>query len=53
MPVGGTETIIAWKFKGLSYKIIKSPTGTDKSVSPKLKWLHNSKIAVEFNGSYL
>ena len=39
MSVGHTESIIAWKYKNLSNKIIKLPTASNNSFSPKLKWL--------------
>ena len=48
MTTGDTETISAWKSKGLSGKSIKPRTTSSTSVAPKLKWIHNSKIAVEF-----
>ena len=52
MPVSLTETIIAWKSKGLSNEIIKPPTLANYSLSPKLK-RHNSKMRVEFKRSCL
>ena len=44
MPDVDTETIIVWKPK----ESIKSPTTPGNSLAPKLKWVYNSKIAVEF-----
>ena len=44
----GTETIIAWKSKGLSTENIKTLTAPDNSIAPEL-----SKIAVKFNGGCL
>ena len=52
-PAGDTEIIIVWKSKGLSNEIVKPPTAPSNSLTPKLKRIHNSKIAVEFHGSYL
>ena len=48
MTTGDTETIIAWKSKGLSGRSIKPRATSSNSLAPKLKWIHNSKIAVEF-----
>ena len=48
MTTGDTETIIAWKSKGLSGKSIKPRNTSSNSLTPKLKWIRNSKIAVEF-----
>ena len=39
MPTGDTETIMAWKSKGVSDESIMFP-------APKLKWFSNSKIEV-------
>ena len=47
MPTGHTETIIAWKAKKLSYESIKPKTSPGNSLAPKLRWIHNSKTAVE------
>ena len=53
MPTGYSETITAWKSKGLSDERIKPTTTRGKSLAPKLKWIHNSKIAVKFKESCL
>ena len=53
MPTGYSETIIAWKSKGLSDERTKPTTTRRKSLAPKLKWIHNSKTAVKFKGSCL
>ena len=37
----------------MSNEIVKPPTAPSNSLTPKLKRIHNSKIAVEFHGSYL
>ena len=52
MSVGLKETILTWQSKGLSNETIRPPTTSNNSLSPKLK-LGNSKIRVEFKGSYL
>ena len=46
IPTGDIETIIAWKFKELSDESIKPPTTPGNSLTPKLKCIHNLKIAV-------
>lgn len=51
MPIGNTETIIAWKSKRLSDESIKSHATSGKSLGLKLKWIHNSRIVVERIGS--
>ena len=48
MPNGDTETVLAWKFKGLSDKCIKPRTTSNNTLAPKLKWIQNSKISVDF-----
>ena len=53
MPTGNTKTIVAWKSKELSEESIKAPITPVNNVAPKLKWIHDSKIAVEFKGSCL
>ena len=53
MPTSDTETITAWKSKGLSEESIKPTTTPDNSLASKLKWIHNSKIRVEFKGTCL
>ena len=51
VPVALKETTLAWQSKGLS-NTIRPPTTSNNSLSPKLK-LRNTKIRVEFKGSYL
>ena len=53
MPTRDTETITAWKSKGMSDESIKLPTTPSNSVASKLKRIHNSIWAVEFKGSWL
>ena len=56
MPTGDTNTNIVWNSKGLSGGSINPLTTDNNSLAPKLnrkKWIHNSKIAVEFEGSFL
>ena len=50
--VGLAETIVAWASNGLSNAKIRSPTTSNDSLSPKLKWC-NSKIRVKFKFSCL
>lgn len=52
-PIYNIFTIIAWKLKGLSDETIMPPTAPANILAPKLKWFHNSKIAVKLNGSCL
>ena len=40
-----------WICKRLAQEKIKPPTTLDNSPAPKLKWMHNLKTAVEFEGS--
>ena len=42
---------LAWKSVGLPKESIKPPTTSDNSLAPKLTFIHNLKIAVEFKGS--
>ena len=42
--VGDTETIVAWKSKGLPDEIVNLPAASGNSLAPKLKWINNSKI---------
>ena len=52
MPAGLTEIIIAWQPKRLPNEKVRSPTSSNNSLAPKLKW-HNSNIRIEFKGSCL
>ena len=52
-PAEHIKTIIAWKSKRLSNKSIKTVAISGNSFASKLKWINNSKITVEFNGSWL
>ena len=52
MPTNYNETTIAWKSKGLLDESIKLLATQHKSVAPKLKWIYNSRNAVEFKGSF-
>ena len=53
MPTGDIETITARKSKGLSEKSITPSTTPSNSLASKVKWIHNSKMAVEFIGTCL
>ena len=44
-----TETVIE-KSKQLSEETIKPPTTPGNCFDPKLKWIYDLKIAVEFKG---
>ena len=44
---GDSETIIAWRSKGLSDESIKPTNVLGNSLALKLKWIHNSKKAVK------
>ena len=48
-----TKTIIPLKSRGLSSEIIKLPTKSDNIPASKLKRVHNSKIAIKFDGGCL
>ena len=48
MMTDNTQTIILWKSKGFLEERIKSPTMPGYSLAPKLTWIDNSKLAVEF-----
>ena len=50
---GNTEATIAWKSKWLSDEGIKLPTTPGNNLCPKLKWIHYSRMSVEFKESYL
>ena len=45
--------VIAWKCNEWSDKNIKSLLPPGKNLTPKLKWIHNSKILQEFQWSCL
>ena len=51
IPTGDTERIVEWKSKGFPSESIEPPTTSDNSFAPELKWIHNSKIAVELKKS--
>ena len=51
--VGDTQKVISWKSKGLLIKKIFTPTTTDISLSPSIKWCENSNFYVIFRGSCL
>ena len=53
MPAGITDTIVELKSKQLSNERTKFPITAYNSLSPKLRWINNSKIRVEFKGSCL
>ena len=53
MPTGETETNITWKSKRLSDESTKPPVAPSNILAPEMRWIHNSKIAVEFKGGCL
>ena len=48
-----TEKIVSLKSKGLSAKKLTTPTTTDNSFSPSIKWYINSNFCLVFTGSCL
>ena len=50
--VGDIEKVVSWKSKRLSVEKLTTPTTTDNSLSPSIKWYRNSFFLV-FKGSYL
>ena len=48
-----TDAITEWESKGLSNKKIKPRDVASNILSPKLRWMSNSKIKREFKGSFL
>ena len=52
-PTGDTETILPCKSKGFPDEVINPPSAASNSLAAKQKWVNNSKIIVEFNGSCL
>ena len=53
MPAGTTDTIMESESKEMSNEKTKPPITANNSFSPKLKWMHNLEIKVEFKVSYL
>ena len=49
--LGDTEKIASWKSKGLSDEELTTPTTTDNSLSPSIKWYGNSNFYLVFKGS--
>ena len=50
---GITGAIVKSEYKELSNEKTKPVVTETKSLSPKLKWMHNSKAKVKFKGSCL
>ena len=50
---GLPNTIAEWEYKGLPNEKIKPPFTANHSFSPKLVWMNNSRIKIEFKGSCL
>ena len=53
MPAGTTDTVMESESKEMSNEKTKPPITANNSFSPKLKWMHNLEIKVEFKVSYL
>ena len=53
MIASDTETIIAWKFERFSYENTKLLITPGNNHAPRLKLIHNSKVAVECKKSCL
>ena len=51
--LGDTEKIVSWKSKVLSTGKLTTPTTTDNSLSPSIKWYGNSNFCLVFKGSCL
>ena len=51
--IGTTDTSVGWKSRKSSEESITTPTISENSFAPKLTYIHNPKIAVKFEGSYL
>ena len=50
---GLNDRISEWKSKGLSNERFKPPYIASKNISPKLIWMNNSRLRLEFEGSFL
>ena len=51
--LGDTEKVVSWKSKGLLTEKLTTPTTTDNSLSPSMKWYKNSKFCLIFKGNCL
>ena len=51
MPDG--ETVVKWEPNRFSNEKIKSPTTANDSLIPKLNWINDLKIRIEFKGNCL
>ena len=50
---GLPDTISKWESKGFSNEKFMPPFTSNKSLSSKLVWMNNSRIKIEFKGSFL
>ena len=50
---GLPDIISEWESKRLSNEKFMPPFTSDKSLSPRLVWMNNSRIRLEFKGSFL
>ena len=53
MPACIADSIVAWESKGLSNEKFKPFITANNSLSPKVRYINNSRIRVEFKGSCL
>ena len=44
--LGDTEKVVSWKSKGLSTEKLTTPTTTNDSLSPSVKWYRNSSFCL-------
>ena len=51
--LGDTEKVLSWKSEGLSAEKLTTPSTTDNSLSPSIKWYENSNFCLIFKGSCL
>ena len=51
--LGNTEKVVSWKSKGLSGEELTTPTITDNSLSPSIKWYRDSYFCLVFTESCL
>ena len=51
--LGDTEKVVSWKSQGLSTEKLTTPTTTDASLSPSIKWYRNTNFCLMFTGNCL
>ena len=50
--LGDTKKIVSWKSKGLLAEKLTTPTTTDNSLSPLIKWYGDSSFCLVLKRSY-